>query len=70
MRESGINNSVVLGDDPKTARDKRIRNMQKFATERRKSRAWERINSAIENDEDNLIKKIEEFDSKKPNRFN
>ena len=66
LRESGVKNSVVLSDDPKTARAKRIRDMQDYALKKRKERAWERINTAIENEDTKMLDRLDEFNTRSP----
>lgn len=65
LRDSGVSSSIVMSDDPKTAKEQRIRDMQKYAIEKRKQRAWERINVAIENDDEDVLERMEQFNNKK-----
>ena len=64
LRDSGVSSSMVLSDDPKTAKEQRIRDMQKYAVEKRKQRAWERINEAIENEDEDVLERMEQFNKK------
>ena len=62
LREKGITGDVVKSDDIDTERNKRINEMIEYAQERRKQRAWQRVNEAISNNDQAMLSKLEELE--------
>lgn len=63
LRESGVKNDLLLSDDPNVARAKRITEMKRYAQQKRKERAWERVNAEIDSENTEVLKKLEEFEN-------
>ena len=43
--------------------------MQDYALKKRKERAWERINTAIENEDTKMLDRLDEFNTRSPDNW-
>ena len=61
LKEKGVKNDLLLSEDPNEARVKRIKEMKEYADKCRKERAWSIINKAIENENPDILRKLENY---------
>ena len=64
LRESGVKNSIT-SEGYKAEREERIKTMKKYAKSVRKKRTWQRINIAIEDEDETIMKKLTEYEDGK-----
>ena len=66
LRDSGVSNSVVNSKGLRLEREERIDKMLDDAEERRKKRAWQRINVLIDSEDEETLSKLESINSDGP----
>jgi len=64
LRESGVKNSIT-SEGYKAEREERIKDMKKYATTIRKKRSWQRINLLIEDEDDDILNKLADYEEMK-----
>lgn len=61
LREQGVTGKIV-SEGHVAEREKSIKELQDYAERRRNSRAWERINTAIEAEDPVMLRKMKELE--------
>jgi hypothetical protein len=60
LRDRGVQNEVIQSKGPLKDREDRIEDLTNFADRRRKQRAWQRVNERIENEDPEIMDKLDE----------
>jgi Sec-independent protein translocase protein TatA len=60
LRDRGVQNEVIQSKGPLKDREDRIEDLTNFADQRRKQRAWQRVNERIENEDPEIMEKLDE----------
>jgi Sec-independent protein translocase protein TatA len=62
LRDSGVENPIVVSKGLKGERRERIKEMTSGAQKLRKKRAWDRVNEAIADDDEEMLNRIQAYE--------